>query len=792
MTELEAQLKELEPLKTAFDKQLADAARSADADRIFAQDQIAAYVRRSSVAEAKVATVTAQLAVAEETVQEQSDEIATLKAELLVLQEEELARRKREVAEARTREKEARYEAELKSALDKKEMQERNRLQAERNRMEAQEAEAQQRAEEARREAAAARETAMDEADAARRARDAQTEAEKELILAERKVARAKTTAEKLAARVNEIGPRPKSYSCEEWATVKADARRKARSRDCAYLRGLLDSHAFRPADIATVLNEKGLLHSIIFQCQEGFHLYFTAVSELMKKVETEEFGENLALFMVYELRMPLPLIHRLVQAACKTFDRKSNQYHDKPLLHHPWIAKLTVKVPRLAPPRTKIYPIVRGLRDRLGVQTNADGSLAFRDVDCVLKELVTRDAGKLGMPSVSELLAGQKKVTPVFMLDATGYGSQQLNTIAVRNPQMSASAHQLHYLGLGNCSDDRAGSSKLLGKNLDRINELFLNPKLPVTVGDVTSEVELEPLICTDVAALRHCEHITNSGWCCCSRDFALRQTPKTKPTNVDELRTLLKQCHSPTRLERFILSHSPLPGEDLPRPCTAPGCTFAHNRATARQEYEALLAEERRLAANVSKSGKSAFSRWRIKHATCHSNINPGLYGRPMFQHDLDQQILDPLHYGALGLPKTPWKHGVLNNASDDARVQISEYLAGTIKHPLDTRRKDDNRQRAQKWFTGERWLTFCTGERGSPGGPAAIAHIINSARKSGSPVSGGSPSSQVSVGAQAGLRRSHRSSRPSPTTWRRAASIAGLGRPPWPRCPSRREAV
>ena len=336
MTELEAQLKELEPLKTAFDKQLADAARSADADRIFAQDQIAAYVRRSSVAEAKVATVTAQLAVAEETVQEQSDEIATLKAELLVLQEEELARRKREVAEARTREKEARYEAELKSALDKKEMQERNRLQAERNRMEAQEAEAQQRAEEARREAAAARETAMDEADAARRARDAQTEAEKELILAERKVARAKTTAEKLAARVNEIGPRPKSYSCEEWATVKADARRKARSRDCAYLRGLLDSHAFRPADIATVLNEKGLLHSIIFQCQEGFHLYFTAVSELMKKVETEEFGENLALFMVYELRMPLPLIHRLVQAACKTFDRKSNQYHDKPLLHHP------------------------------------------------------------------------------------------------------------------------------------------------------------------------------------------------------------------------------------------------------------------------------------------------------------------------------------------------------------------------------------------------------------------------------------------------------------------------
>ncbi|KAL1522538.1 hypothetical protein AB1Y20_017525 [Prymnesium parvum] len=31
------------------------------------------------------------------------------------------------------------------------------------------------------------------------------------------------------------------------------------------------------------------------------------------------------------------------------------------------------------------------------------------------------------------------------------------------------------------------------------------------------------------------------------------------------------------------------------------------------------------------------------------------------------------------------------------------------------------------AQNWFTGERWLTFCAGERGSPGGPQAIAKIV-----------------------------------------------------------------
>ena len=30
-------------------------------------------------------------------------------------------------------------------------------------------------------------------------------------------------------------------------------------------------------------------------------------------------------------------------------------------------------------------------------------------------------------------------------------------------------------------------------------------------------------------------------------------------------------------------------------------------------------------------------------------------------------------------------------------------------------------------QKWFTGEKWATFCSGERGSPGGPIAVATLV-----------------------------------------------------------------
>ena len=58
---------------------------------------------------------------------------------------------------------------------------------------------------------------------------------------------------------------------------------------------------------------------------------------------------------------------------------------------------------------------------------------------------------------------------------------------------------------------------------------------------------------------------------------------------------------------------------------------------------------------------------------------------------------------HLSELGVPKTPWKYGVLNNCSDDAREEIGALLKH-FKHPLDTRRKDDNRCRAQKCFTGE----------------------------------------------------------------------------------------
>ena len=177
---------------------------------------------------------------------------------------------------------------------------------------------------------------------------------------------------------------------------------------------------------------------------------------------------------------------------------------------------------------------------------------------------------------------------------------------------------------------------------------------------------------------------------------------------------------------MQRVNWSHTPPRGKTLPEPCNHPGCDFGKHVSFIPQEYQSLLDKEAELAADDSKAGRNRFSKWRMDFAKAHSNVQPGKYGAPFFHHDFDDQILDPLHNADLGLPKTPWKHGILNNASDDGREQISAKLV-EFKHPLDCRRKEAGRMRQDKWFTGASWRTFCMGERGSPGGPRALAHIV-----------------------------------------------------------------
>ena len=150
------------------------------------------------------------------------------------------------------------------------------------------------------------------------------------------------------------------------------------------------------------------------------------------------------------------------------------------------------------------------------------------------------------------------------------------------------------------------------------------------------------------------------------------MRNVP-TKPKDIPDMYEKLKDCVSPTLRTRRIRAHRPLPGKELPEPCDC--CNFGHGTEDeTRQQMADEAAEETRLDADKSKNGKARFSRWRMQHAQTHGNVQPGKYGEPFFEIELDEFVLDLLHLAELNVPKIIWKHAILNNCSDEDAHDLS----------------------------------------------------------------------------------------------------------------------
>ena len=580
---------------------------------------------------------------------------------------------------------------------------------------------------------------AKQDADSAKAERDELTEdllvVEKEaddakasLLLAEKREERAKCKLATLQERQNQLAVTLSAVrSSEDWALLQRDAGYKAHQREQARFDAILTTHAFLPKDMARVLHKRGLLVQL-FDTPDGADIYFERLQERINHISSVEYGMPLAMYMHYQLKIPIPQILHIDQAASKKFKEVDKRYESKILYSHPFKKGVIIKVPRITPPYGKMVSATASINATLGIETGENGAVSHRHVKVAFEQMVETGVGKHGMPTLSTFAGGECDVPIVFQWDATGYKKQQLTTAAARNPYSPHSAELLEVWAVGNVGDDKGGSTKLMGEqNINTINEMIAgNACLDCNINGEAVLLKPKPYFTLDLACLRHTEHIANSGFCGCARDFALRTTPK-KPSTMQEMRMLLSKCKSMTGSERFVLSHMPRPGQKLPDPCTAPGCTFGHgSEEKVQAEWAALLAEEKLLAAVLTKTGKAAFSAWRMAFARKHFNIQPGEYGAPFFHYDLNDFILDLLHMAELGIPKTPWKHGVLNNCSDEARVTISDYLS-SIKHSLDTKRKDDGKSRVDKWFSGEKFASFCRGDKGSPGGPIAIATCV-----------------------------------------------------------------
>ena len=387
------------------------------------------------------------------------------------------------------------------------------------------------------------------------------------------------------------------------------------------YLTGVFSSHEWRDRDVATALQPRGLLKRLLLNTPEGFLIYQEEVKKLLTKLEEEYFNIPFGLFLHYDMHLTLAKISQISQVACKRFKHARDRYEPEPLLSNPFLKNVTLNVPRLAPPRSRLEPIIRKVEAQLGVQSSEEGRMAFTSLADVVQQMMVQDPGSQDMPALPFFTGGMVDFAIGLSWDGTGYGKLGLNTIAARNPWLSASAQMLRIIGLGVCGDNRSGTTALLGPNRAWINEKFLEhgsgtrgDLQPMRSGPLwpRGTVRERFFISTDLAAARHCEHMAGSGLCCCPRDLALRQTPTVYPTKKT-LRPFLRQCVSPNRDPRFILSHNPLPGEVVCRPCIAEGCFFAHDPETAVAEYEEMLETEAALAAVQTRAGKAAFSKWR-----------------------------------------------------------------------------------------------------------------------------------------------------------------------------------
>jgi hypothetical protein len=376
--------------------------------------------------------------------------------------------------------------------------------------MEVQVDEAEQVADEALQEAMAERQAAAEAAAAA-------GQAEHGAMLTKRREERALARANEAERRIaGYIEPwLPGSRSEEEWRSLSVAAEYKAAERERKYLKHVLgEAHPWRKKDVAQVLAELGWVEQLLEE-KPFFSVYYSKVEKLINRLEQAEFGVEFGLFLHYEMHLTPAKILRLTQAGCKRYVRVRDAYESKDLLFDKYHKAQggsaankykSIKVPRLAPPVSRLTKIIRDCEARIGVTAGEDGRLAMRSLAVVVQELLAEDPGKHGMPPLPFFLGGKLELPLVISFDGTGFGQLGLNTIAVRNPYMPQSAALLRLIGIGNCHDNKDGTTRLLGDNLGVINEMTHSNSYCCACPTSGEEAFINPHIygVLDVAALR------------------------------------------------------------------------------------------------------------------------------------------------------------------------------------------------------------------------------------------------------------------------------------------------
>eukprot|EP00965_Chrysotila_dentata_P024101 798691-Pleurochrysis_carterae.AAC.3 len=98
---------------------------------------------------------------------------------------------------------------------------------------------------------------------------------------------------------------------------------------------------------------------------------------------------------------LSLDKILQIMQAASKRFHRESDRYRAMVLYYNPFVPIDFVKVARISMTPAKPAPLIKLIKERLGVAPSEDGRLAFKSYTAIVQELLSQDPGSGSMPEL-------------------------------------------------------------------------------------------------------------------------------------------------------------------------------------------------------------------------------------------------------------------------------------------------------------------------------------------------------------------------------------------------------
>ena len=158
--------------------------------------------------------------------------------------------------------------------------------------------------------------------------------------------------------------PAARAASMDERVQHSRDAEKKRRSRRRIWLKGVLKDYKYDMAEVAAVAGDLELTANL-FDTKEVFTEHIARVRKLMETVGREHLGQAFALFLHFDMHLPLEKIARVNNAGCMRFHRSSDSYSRIVIAHNPYVKADVVKMPRLTPPRCRLEHRVRQLSKR-------------------------------------------------------------------------------------------------------------------------------------------------------------------------------------------------------------------------------------------------------------------------------------------------------------------------------------------------------------------------------------------------------------------------------------------